>query len=438
MGCPSATSCPSVDSAGWHSALLCSRLGRARTRKFRPAGELRLELRAWRDDPPEASGLPHSCCCRVRGFAVRDRGYVCNCYSSAQARVARCRHGLANSIGGVAARLSMQSNSDVEQQLMSSTERAELVATARSVESEPWSPETANPDDLLGAYVMDRLYGRVEGPHPAQKPGDKFVAPVGPWSELPEWCHIGAWSPAATVFFTATFALLCVTSPTSLGETQREMMAATVAELAAASDFSWTSVVLRAVAGGYGLLLLGGMLKKIGWWPIITYTMISWTLLSLRLLFAAAAPFSTAAAWGAELIRYIALLQTTVVVIVWWLLIVPAILLLEKNHAKRNEFWKWNWSFALINVHCLNLPVAAVDFLNAPRAFMLIDLWIVGAVTLAYVLFYTAVLDRKGIFLYFMFTPRTHWCCVVYAAALVLMGAILWAWVAIGGCGFAW
>lgn len=31
---------------------------------------------------------------------------------------------------------------------------------------------------------------------------------------------------------------------------------------------------------------------------------------------------------------------------------------------------------------------------------MPIDVWIVGAVTLAYVLFYTLVLDRKGIFLY--------------------------------------
>lgn len=330
----------------------------------------------------------------------------------------------------------MPSDSDVEQQLVSSTERAEPVAAARSVEGEPCSQETANPEDLLGPYVIDRLHGRVEAPRPGRKEGETFVAPIGPWSELPEWCHVGAWSPAATVFFAVTFALLCVTSPASLGETQRELMAATVSKLAAAADFSWASVVLRAVAGSYGLLLLAGMLKKIGWWPLITYTMISWTLLSLRLLFAAAAPFAVAAAWAAELIRYIALLQTTVVVVVWWLLIVPAILLLEKNPTKRKEFWKWNWSFALINVHCLNLPVAALDYLSAPRALMLIDLWIIGAVTLAYVLFYTAVLDRKGIFLYFMLTPRTHWCCVVYVAGLVLMGAMLWAWVGIGGCGF--
>jgi hypothetical protein len=326
----------------------------------------------------------------------------------------------------------MSSDSDVEQQLIGMPHQPQSQQDAEEQDAE--KAAEAEAADLLGPYVLDRLCGRAECPCPPVG-GDKFVPPVGPWSDLPEWCHVGAWSPAATVFFSVAFGVLCAIGPVSLGETQRELMAATVSDLSA-EEFSWRPVVLRAIGGCYGVLLLVAMLKKIGWWPIVTYTMLSWTLLSLRLLFAATAPFSLAAAWAAELIRYIALLQTTVVVVIWWLVIVPLVLVLEKRPAKRSEFWKWNWSFALINVHCLNLPVAAVDFLSAPRALMLTDVWIVGVATLAYVLFYTLVLDRKGIFLYFIFSPRTHWCCVIYTAALVLMGAILWAWVGIGGCGF--
>lgn len=329
------------------------------------------------------------------------------------------------------------SAADVEQQLMSPEgPPAVAVADGASPHQTKCQPEKPEPDDVLGPYVLDRLCGRVECPRPAAK-GEKFVPPIGPWSELPEWCHVGKWSHAATATFVSMLTLLCATAPTALSGAQRELMAATVSDQST-EDVNWISVVLRAVGGSYGLLLLVGMLKKVGWWPIVTYTMISWTLLSLRLLFAGAAPFSVVAAWASELVRYIALLQTTVVVVVWWLVIVPLLLFVEKCPAKRKAFWKWNWSFGLINVHCLNLPVAAVDFLSSPRALTGMDCWIVGAVTLAYVLFYTLVLDRRGIFLYFMLTPRTHWCCVVYVAALVLMAGLLWAWVWISGCGFTW
>lgn len=330
------------------------------------------------------------------------------------------------------------SGSDVEQQLISTGESPAVAATPQAavLQQEKEQEETQVPArEVLGPYILDRLCGRVECPRPAAR-GEKFVPPVGPWSQLPEWCHVGKWSHAATATFVLMLTLLCITAPIFLGGAQRELMAATVSKLSA-NDVNWTSVVLRAVGGSYGLLLLVGMLKTVGWWPIITYTMISWTLLSLRLLFAAAAPFSVVAAWVAELTRYIALLQTTVVVVVWWLAIVPGLVLIEKSPAKRKAFWQWNWSFSLINVHCLNLPVAAVDFLTSPRALMGMDLWIVAAFTLAYVLFYTLVLDRRGIFLYFMFTPRTHWCCLIYIAALVLMGGMLWAWVGISGCGFS-
>ena len=141
------------------------------------------------------------------------------------------------------------------------------------------------------------------------------------------------------------------------------------------------------------------------------------------------------AAWASELLRFTALLQTTVVVVVWWAVIVPLIVFHEKSPAKRRIFLRWNCSFALINVHLLNLPVAALDFLSAPRALTPMDLWIALSAAFVYIVFYTLVLDRNGVFLYFMFTPRTHWCVVVWSLTLALLAGILAGWAALGGYG---
>ncbi len=43
-------------------------------------------------------------------------------------------------------------------------------------------------------------------------------------------------------------------------------------------------------------------------------------------------------------------------------------------------------------------------------------------------LFYLGGLAGRGVFLYFMFTPRTHWCFLVYLAMVAFIGALLGGW----------
>jgi hypothetical protein len=287
----------------------------------------------------------------------------------------------------------------------------------------------------LGPYVCARLRGRVAAPCKTAA-GETFVPPMGPFQQLPEWMHVGAWSPTAYVFFAAVGLLLFAAATRALDETQRAAMSDVVAMAAsetAAKDSA--ALVLRSLGGLWGVVILLGMLKEVGWWPLVSYTMISWSLLSLRLLSAAAAPFIGFAAWAAELLRFTALLQTTIVVAVWWLVIVPLLVFMEHDQHKRKMFMKWNCSFALINVHLLNLPVAAIDFLYNPRTVTLMDVWIVFMAAFVYVVFYTCFLDRRGIFLYFMFTPRTHWCWLVYTMMLAVMGGVLWGWARISDKG---
>eukprot|EP01043_Picozoa_sp_COSAG02_P011663 COSAG02_NODE_433_length_22435_cov_151.224078_18_plen_453_part_00 len=283
----------------------------------------------------------------------------------------------------------------------------------------------------LGPYIVDRLCRHV----PAPMPTEPWAPPAGPFEQLPRWMHVGKWSPAAYMFFSMIAVALSVLSAWALGEQQREVMRAAVAHTAGATQGMGLANWLRVAGGIWGSVVLLGMFKTVGWWPMISYTMQSWLLLSVRLLCSACAHLFTCAAWGAELLRYTALLQTTIVVVAWWLVICPAIMLSEQHPGKRRAFCKWNCSFALINVHLLNLPVAGADFLSDPRALTLMDVWIVLVAAFIYIFFYTTILDRRGILLYFVFSPRTHFCWLVYTTAVVVMCGLLWFWAKLGGKG---
>ena len=274
----------------------------------------------------------------------------------------------------------------------------------------------------IGPYVVSCLRGRGRaGENPIESP----------WRVLPDWIHEGRWSPLAYVSLLGLAVVLGVSASQALDQEQLAALAAAVEQAGEGGGGSWFAAngpwLLRGAGGLYGLGLTAGMLRKIGWWPLVSYTVISWLLLTLRLLSASAAHFSTTAGWISEIIRYPALLQTTVVVLVWWGVIVPLILVFKKGK-ERQMFWKWNQSFALVNVHLLNLPVAAADFLSAPRQISAFDVWVVFALTLLYMVFYLVVLDGRGVFLYFMFTPRTHWCFLVYLAMVAFIAALLAAW----------
>ena len=87
------------------------------------------------------------------------------------------------------------------------------------------------------------------------------------------------------------------------------------------------------------------MAKNVGLWPLISYTMMSWCLMTARY---------TLEVFGetriAEALRFPSLAQNSITVIVWWLALVP-ILLMSMSQKARRAFWKWNLSPFLLNVH---------------------------------------------------------------------------------------
>ena len=259
-----------------------------------------------------------------------------------------------------------------------------------------------------------------------------------PWDALPEHWRKGPWSPLSYPSYLAYAAMLVWEAKPAFQESHilHEAAYATHEQLTKAADAGdiwggWIPVVCRGLGAMYMVFILVKQLKSMGMWLFITYTILSWSLLIVRLLLACLAFVSEAAALGAEILRFPALVQNSVVVLVWWGVMVPFITLL-KPPTERWQFVRWNLSFDLVNVHLLNMPAAAADFLASPRPPTLIDGWIVALLLFAYVIFYVLVLDRNQIHLYIPFTPRTHFCMLAYSLMCALNYGLLVGWGAVG------
>ena len=115
-----------------------------------------------------------------------------------------------------------------------------------------------------------------------------------------------------------------------------------------------------------------------------------------------------------------------------WLVLVPIIsycLSCDKSNPHAQQlFWKWNTSAALLNVHLLNLPLIAVDFLGSGSRLVFFDLWTAFVVALLYVVFYLNVLDANGLHFYIILTPRTGYCALVYCSLLAFYYLIYLSW----------
>jgi hypothetical protein len=169
---------------------------------------------------------------------------------------------------------------------------------------------------------------------------------------------------------------------------------------------------LRVFMAFWTVGLLVFMVKNVGVWPFGSYTMLSWTLLTIR---------NIAMIFGwyniATILSYPTLVQNTVTVLIWWMVLVP-IIYFTKLPEERNAFLEFNKQPFLINVHFLNLGLATLDVYMAPRTLTMADLWISILIAFLYLTFYLLVLDRVGAHIYIILSPRTKWCVLVYAGLI--------------------
>jgi len=115
--------------------------------------------------------------------------------------------------------------------------------------------------------------------------------------------------------------------------------------------------------------------------------------------------------------------MATITVVVWWCVLFPAFMSMLDAEGKAG-FLRFNKNGLLINLHLLNLPLALLDVYVHPRTLTLFDLWVAFLIAFLYMLFYVLVLDRRGIHIYIIFSPRTAFFAVSVAAVAAMYAGV--------------
>ena len=148
-------------------------------------------------------------------------------------------------------------------------------------------------------------------------------------------------------------------------------------------------------------------------WTLILYTAQSWAYLTLRHVLTALSPFldkNSILLKVNEFLRLPSLVTATVTFTIWNFVIAPGIYFLFLDTAqKRQSFLKFNFSFRVIQLHGCNIIFAVLNNVSVlpRRSFTTSDLWCTFLLGVIYNLFYFLVLDRLGIHLYPIFSPRS-------------------------------
>ena len=240
--------------------------------------------------------------------------------------------------------------------------------------------------------------------------------------KVPEEYKTGPWSPVAHYVLVSFSAFLLMTMYHAIESYSNP-------DYSGSSHFDWLQSY-RFYGALWGILTTSLTVYFVGAWPLASYTLTSWNLMTVRLLTAylAGAGFKSMEL-VANLVRFPALIGCTITVLVWWMVLVPLITaLLWTDRTGFWFFWKWNLSGPLLNVHLLNLPLVGIEYLSSLHHMSYFDLWMGLTVALVYVLFYLNVLDARGLHFYIVFTPRTPLCFISYLALILLYIFLFYVW----------
>ena len=273
--------------------------------------------------------------------------------------------------------------------------------------------------------------------------GDNNGSYNGWFNWLPERLRVGPWHPTAIMFLAVYYCGLfwvrpSLTFPTSKVAVGSPWWWADVA------TFAWTLLVTIVSWKDYG-----------GKWPyLVSYTGWSWSMLVGRAGFTAVGVllqseffFWEIRALGlllahvGSMLHCPAIVGATVTFTIWNALLFPLLMVvlpLEEPKGDRHgtegtnmfsarpSFLKLNFSFFLVNLHVLNLPLSAVTVIvgAGARELTSADLWMAFAVMALYSCVYLFGLDRFGLHFYPMFSPRSPLCLVAYCTLFAAYAGI--------------
>ena len=121
-------------------------------------------------------------------------------------------------------------------------------------------------------------------------------------------------------------------------------------------------------------------------------------------------------------LRLVTITNATVVCTIWNFVLLPIMYFVSLPPGeKRRKFLEFNFSFFMVNIHMLNLPLAYLNILSGERArlFTYSDLWVSYLVVMLYSIVYFFIMDRLGMHFYPILCPRSK-------LTLISIAVIIW------------
>eukprot|EP00928_Gymnodinium_smaydae_P073141 TRINITY_DN56382_c0_g1_i1.p1 TRINITY_DN56382_c0_g1~~TRINITY_DN56382_c0_g1_i1.p1 ORF type:complete len:345 (-),score=67.50 TRINITY_DN56382_c0_g1_i1:70-1104(-) len=238
------------------------------------------------------------------------------------------------------------------------------------------------------------------------------------FSMFPEYLRIGPWHLNAKLYLLAVAVAIAWYAPRAV-ESLRTEVQIPHTSAGVAEKLDLLGGQLRAAQAAlclYCVLVHGMAVKTMGWWPYVSYTMVAYFLLTLRL-----AALALGFVAFADAIRFPVLVMACITTTVWWLILVPLMcLFMPGGNKARRRFMKFNFSPFLFNVHLLNLPIAVLDHYLSWRPLVAWDLWFAIMLAFAYALWYLFALDANGMHFYIILSPRPWWCVFCYSMVFAI------------------
>jgi len=282
-------------------------------------------------------------------------------------------------------------------------------AAPASSQQSPSKPELRRTSRDMGSFL-----GK---PKASQHVPEKKAPPaMFQFDQFPLWLREGKWTWSATLFIPAVTILVASVAPQAMATMPMDP-AATQAHSPYEMEVALAGLVWTLAVTAHTAFTSGA-------WIFMSFTMMSWLLLTARFAAVLMGRHSHVAWVVGELVRGPALLNAVFLGLVWWLALVPLIAYFSPTKKARKGFLRFNFSATLINIHLLNMPLAFLGHRLAPRDLCLFDLWATCALSLLYLLFYLAVMDPNGLHLYIILSPRTNFSIASYSGLLGLMVAL--------------
>jgi len=172
--------------------------------------------------------------------------------------------------------------------------------------------------------------------------------------------------------------------------------------------------------------------SPLGIYAWMTFTVWSWTILMIRHGLCVIVPFlrlpgsaKHAIRTVVEALRFPTLLSATITTVIWNFVLGPMILFgFLKDEKQRKKFIEYFANFRMTNLHVFNIVLAIMNdgsiFVSNKRMLRDSDLVVGSFFILMYLFWYYLILDRLGIHLYAIFSPRTPFVGLYWITAVAL------------------